>query len=235
MLVVETGDLNGADLPWESANMTESQSDLSERILDTALVLAQEHGWENIRLHDVARALGISLDDIRQHYREKEDLVDTWFDRADAAMLKEAELAGFESLSAHQKLHRLIMAWLGALAPYRRVTRQMLVNKLEPGHLHVQIPALMRISRTVQWLREAAGITASWTRRAFEETTLTGIYLLTFSGWLFDDSPRAERTSRVLDRLLGIADKVACGAPWRQRASAANTGVVGHHNAPGGA
>lgn len=215
--------------------MTESPSDLPDRILDTALVLAQEHGWESIRLHEIAGVLGISLDEIRQYYREKEDLVDAWFDRADAAMLKEAELAGFESLPVRQKLHRLIMVWLGALAPYRRVTRQMLVNKLEPGHLHVQIPALLRISRTVQWLREAAGMTASWTRRAFEESTLTGIYLLTFSGWLLDDSPRADKTRRCLDRLLGIAEKLACGSPWRQHRPATSATVAAHPDAPGSA
>ena len=65
---------------------------LRDAILDTALRLADASSWEAVRLHQVAAALGISLDDIRSHYREKEDLVDAWFDRADRALLEQARL-----------------------------------------------------------------------------------------------------------------------------------------------
>ena len=40
---------------------------------------------------------------------------------------------------------------------YIYITRGMLAYKLEPGHLHLQLPGLVRVSRTVQWFREAAG------------------------------------------------------------------------------
>ena len=47
-----------------------------DRVIDTALRLANERSWEALRLHDVATELGISLNDIRVHFREKEDLVE---------------------------------------------------------------------------------------------------------------------------------------------------------------
>jgi ubiquinone biosynthesis protein COQ9 len=115
---------------------------LREAIVDTAVTIAERSSWEAVHLFDVASELNISLDDIRAHFREKEDLVDAWFDRADSQMLKAAETVEFLSLSPRERLHHLIMAWLDALAAHRKVTRQMIGAKLEPGHLHIQIPAI---------------------------------------------------------------------------------------------
>lgn len=181
----------------------------ADQIVDTALLLAEQRSWEAVRLYDVAAALGVTLDDIRLYFREKEELVEAWFDRADQAMLKEAEKAEFLILPTRQRLHWLIMAWLGALAPHRRVTKQMIFGKFEPGHLHIQIPALMRISRTVQWIREAAHRDAVYLRRALEETGLTTIYLMTFFYWMQDDSPDAIRTRQFLDNRLAAAETLS--------------------------
>lgn len=179
-----------------------------DTIVDAAIMLGEQRHWEAVRLHDVAAATGITLDEIRRHFREKEDLVDAWFDRADSTMLQAAEAPGFAGLSARQRLHRLIMAWLDALAPHRRVTRQMIMAKMEPGHLHIQIPGLMRVSRTVQWMREAAHRDATFVRRALEETALTTIYLMTFFYWMRDDSAACAKTRRFLDRQLITAERL---------------------------
>lgn len=181
---------------------------LGKSIVDTALDLAEQSSWEAVRLHDIADRLDLTLDTIRQYFAEKEALVEAWFDRADQAMLTAATADSFQDLSPRQRLHRLIMAWLEALAPHHRVTRQMILGKLEPGHLHIQIPGLLRVSRTVQWFREAAQRDGTHVRRALEETGLTTIYLLTFSCWLRDTSPDFEHTRRFLDRRLALAERL---------------------------
>ena len=84
----------------------------------------------------------------------------------------------------------------------------MIYGKLEPGHIHIQIPGLMRISRTVQWMREAAHRDATYARRALEETGLTTIYLMTFFYWMNDDSPGSASTSRFLDGWLGLPERL---------------------------
>ncbi len=178
------------------------------RIVEAALDLGEQQSWEAVRLHAVAEATGISLNKERLYFREKEDLVDAWFDRADSAMLQEAEAPDFQELSPRQRLHRLIMTWLATLAPYRNVTRQMIYGKMELGHVHIQIPGLMRVSRTVQWIREAAHLDATHVRRALEETGLTSIYLMTFFYWMKDNTPNSEKTSCFLDGLLGTTEKL---------------------------
>lgn len=179
------------------------------RILDAALELAERSSWEAVRLHAVADHLGLTLTDIQPHYREKEELVDAWFDRADRAMLHDTAQPEFAALDTRGRLERAILAWLEALHPHRRVTREMIVNKLEPGHLHVQVPALLRISRTVQWMREAAGRESTFLWRALEETATTAIFVATFTGWLLDESPNRERTRAALARRLRRAESLA--------------------------
>ena len=180
----------------------------ADQIVNTAVELGEQKSWEAVRLHDVAAALGITLDDVRAHFREKEDIVDAWFERADSAMLKMAQAPDFSFLTPRQRLHRLIMTWLASLYPYRKTTRQMIYGKLEPGHLHVQIPGLMRISRTVQWMREAAERDATYLRRALEESALTSIYLATFVHWMNDSSSGSSRSSRFLDGCLSVAERL---------------------------
>ena len=198
-----------------------------ERILNSALDLAGRKSWESVRLHDVATELQLSLNDVRAHFAEKEDLTDAWFDRADAAMLEEAGKPGFSELSPRERLHRLIMTWLTVLAAHRCVTRQMICGKFEPGHFHYQYAGLLRVSRTVQWLREAAHRDAVLPWRAIEETTLTAIYVAVFFYWMRDDSENAARTAAFLDKLLIRAERLAQWLPGYAGAR------PGHHATPG--
>ena len=180
-----------------------------DRIVDAALKLAETRSWEAVRLHDVAAQLGITLDEVRRHFREKEEIVDAWFDRADSAMLQDAAKPDFLALGARERLQRLMLAWLKALAAHRRATRQMIYGKLEPGHVHYQVTGLLRVSRTVQWMREAAHRDATLPRRALEETALTTIYLMTFFYWMRDESPESVRTANRLERLLAGAQRLS--------------------------
>lgn len=174
-----------------------------EEIVDAALALAAERGWEAVRLHDVAARLCTDLNAVWAHFREKEEIVDAWFDRADAAMLAAAPEAA--QLPPAKRLETLMMRWLDALHPQRRVTRQMIANKLEPGHVHYQWAGLLRVSRTVQWWREAAGRTATLPWRAVEESVLTAVYLATFARWMGDDSHASADTRRFLHARLHCA------------------------------
>ncbi len=195
---------------------------LRDQIVDAALALAGERSWERVRLHDVADRLGVTLADIGRHFREKEEITDAWFDRADRAMLAAAGTPAMAALSARKRFAELLMSWLGALAPHRRVTRQMLAGKLEFGHVHYQFAGLLRISRTVQWLREGARLDEPLPWRALEESALTSIYLATVVHWLNDDSEQSAATRGFLNRLLDRGERLADAVgPWFGRAGAA--------------
>ena len=176
---------------------------MQQQILDKALQLAAESGWERLTLQQVALAMHISLADIYHHFRTKDELVDAWFDRADVAMLT-AQIRA--ELPAKERLQQAIQHWLAALAPYHKINSQMLLYKLEPGHIHLQLGGVMRISRTVQWLREAAGLTASGVARIAQELALTSLFVAVFIYWLGDNSPNQQRSLALLQRKLQCAD-----------------------------
>jgi len=182
--------------------MPMQQPRLHDRILDTALKQAEASSWERLHLHTVAEALNITLDEIRQEFPQKDDLVEAWFDRADRTMLATVRGAGFAYRPLHERLYQVITSWLDALLPHRRLTREMLRYKLEPGHVHLQVLGIMRISRTVQWFRESACQDSTGLQRIFEETVLTAIYLASFARWLFDDSGDSIRSKTFLDKAL---------------------------------
>jgi AcrR family transcriptional regulator len=184
-------------------------NDLRTRILDTALALGENRGWDAIHLHEIAQALDIAVADIQRHYDGKDAIAEAWFDRADAALLAAPQAPGWQELPVRERLHRAIFAWLDALAPHRRLTAQMLRYKLQPEHVHLQALGLTRISRTVQWIREAALLPSVGWRRELEEAALTAMYLTTFACWLNDDSPGAGRTHALLERLLAGAERAA--------------------------
>ena len=70
------------------------------------------------------------------------------------------------------------------------------------------IPAIMRVSRTVQWMREAAQRDTTFVRRALEETALTTIYLATFAYWMQDDSENSQNTREFLAHKLKMAESL---------------------------
>jgi AcrR family transcriptional regulator len=179
----------------------------ADQILDTAMRLANERSWEKLYLHEVATELEIPLQDIHQYFAQKDDLVEAWYDRADQAMLRAAQAPGYTELTLHERLHLLIMRWLDSLAEYKTVSRDMLLYKLEPAHLHLQLQGLLRVSRTVQWIREAAMQDSTHLRRIVEEIGLTSLYLQTFLYWMTDSSAGQSKTRRFLHRRLAIADR----------------------------
>ena len=177
----------------------------ADTILDSALQLAAKTGWEQLTLQQIAAALQISLADIYRHYRQKDDLVDAWFDRADQALLSAVIST---ALPASARLQQAMQHWLAALAPYHKLTGQMLLYKLEPGHIHLQLAGILRISRTVQWLREAASLNARGTARIGQELALSSLFVAVFIYWLNDSSPAQQRSQQILQRKLQCGDAV---------------------------
>lgn len=182
---------------------------MRDDILATALTLAEQSSWEQLSLQQIAAALGISLADIYQHYRSKDELVDAWFDQADKAMLSAVITP---ELPASSRIEQALSCWLNALAPYHKVTGQMLLYKLEPGHIHLQLAGVLRISRTVQWLREAAQLTASGIARIGQEIALSSVFVAVVVYWLNDNSQAQQRSLTLLKHKLQLGDKLGL---WR--------------------
>ena len=187
----------------DAASLTDTRAD-RRRILHASLALGERLGWDAVHLHAVAHEAGCSLRELLQLYPDKDALAEAWFDVADDALLRAAERPGWAGLSAERRLHDAIFAWLEALAPHRTLTAAMLGYKLQPEHLHLQARGAVRVSRTVQAIREVALLADTGWRRELSEAALSGIYLATFACWLRDDTAGSKRTRELLERLLRL-------------------------------
>lgn len=180
------------------------------RVVAAAVRLARAGGgWDAVRVHDVAREAGMPLADVLALFPDRDAIAEGFFDLADQALVACESQAGWARLPARVRLRQAIGAWLAALGPDRGLVRGMLGYKLQPEHLHLQARGIMRISRTVQTIREVALLPAVGWRRELEEAALTSIYLATFASWLADATPRAQRTGRLLETLLSAAERSA--------------------------
>lgn len=180
----------------------------AERIVDAALELADERGWDAVRLHDVAARLGLGLKRVYDLYPDLDAVAEAWLRRADLAMLAAAERADFAALPPPERLQAALVAWFGALGTRRRILRAVLAYKLVPAHLHLQAALVVATSRRVQWLREAALLDARGPRKSVEEFGLTALFVAALVVWLGDTTPEIERTRRFLERRLAAADQV---------------------------
>ncbi|MEE9139157.1 MAG: TetR/AcrR family transcriptional regulator [Alphaproteobacteria bacterium] len=186
---------------------------VAERIVDETIAVAEEVGWDGVRLRTVAERLDVSLADVLEHYRDLDAVADAWFRRAWAAMLAPVP-EGFAAVPARERIHLIMMRWFDALAAHRRLAGEILRAKAYPEHPHHWVPLIFNLSRTIQWVRDIAVLDAGSPRRQVEEIGLTGLFLATLAVWLCDDSPGQSRTRDFLGRRLAGADRLM-GAVWR--------------------
>ena len=184
-----------------------AKAPLERRIVDAALDLAEEVGWDGLRLRRVAERLDVPLAEVLVHFRDLDAVADAWFRRAWAAMLAPPP-GDFAARPARERLHLMTMRWFDALAPHRDVTGQILAAKLYPSHPHHWAPLAFNLSRSIHWLREAALLDATGRRRQMEEVGLSALFLATLAVWRRDDTPDQARTRRILTRRLEDADRL---------------------------
>src|SRR3954452_3038266 len=111
----------------------EDPQSLRDRIVDTAIDLAEQEGWEDLRLRKVAERCGVDLADVLSEFRDIDAVANAWFERALAAMLQPPE-PGFEGRPAGERVHSVMMRWFDATATHRRVNRGVRPAKLFKLH-----------------------------------------------------------------------------------------------------
>lgn len=191
-----------------NASKTAPASPSADMILDRALGLAGDIGWDAFSLSALAADLGLSPADLADHFRDKDALANAWFARARDAMLA-APPRGFARQPVRDRLNILLLRWFDALSPHHAVTVQMLRGKLWPFHPHHYVPMVFDLSRLIQWLRDAAGMTAGGRQRQMEEIGLTLLFLAVLRRWCRDGSPDQAEARAFLARRLDRADALA--------------------------
>ncbi|MFF3098019.1 TetR/AcrR family transcriptional regulator [Streptomyces cyaneofuscatus] len=206
---------NGAAKPAKAAKAASSgKAAKSEQtrtlILETALRLFAERGYDKTTMRAIAQEAGVSTGNAYYYFSSKEHLVQGFYDRIageHAAAVRpvladEAELA--------DRVRGVLLAWLDVAEPYHRFAAQFFKNAADPES------PLSPFSDESVAAREAAisihreTLAGSDTRSDPELAPLLpellwlmqmGLVLF----WVYDRSPGSERSRRLVERTAPIA------------------------------
>ena len=201
--------------PVEGATMAEpgtGPDPLRDRIIDAALAVAEADagggGWYDLRVHLVARRLGVPLEAVLERFRDADAIADAWFARALRAIVRRAR-AGLRRLAAERARARRADALVrrsGGAPPRCR--------QHDPGQAAPVAPAPLGADGLQPVAPDplgAGGGAAGRARRAAAGgggRADPGVPPRALRVWLGDASPGQRRTRAFLRRNLGWLDRL---------------------------
>ena len=173
------------------------------RILEAALKLFRERGFDEATMRDIANAAGVATGAAYYYFPSKEAIVMAFYRRSSAEMQPEIEAALEKQNGLEARLRALIDVKLAHFAPNRGVLRALLRNGADPRH------PLSPFSAGTTEIRDTD---VAWFDRILVDCgiripkdlapRLPGLLWFFQMGviyfWVVDDSPGQERTARML-------------------------------------
>jgi AcrR family transcriptional regulator len=174
------------------------------RILDAALELFRQEGFDTATMRDIARKAGVATGAAYYYYPSKDAIVMGFYQRSNAEMQPKIEAALSEVNGLEKRLCEVIRVKLAHFAPNRGVLRALLRNGADPKH---------PLSPFSPQTKEVRDIDMAWFRRILVdcgvriprdlEPHLPGILWFFQMGviffWVIDESANQTRTERLLD------------------------------------
>jgi AcrR family transcriptional regulator len=190
-----------------STKVTPKAEETGRRILDSALELFRQEGFDITTMRDIARKAEVATGAAYYYYPSKDAIVMDFYQRSCAEMqpkIEAAEAALKPAAGLEARLRELIRVKLAHFAPNRGVLRALLRNGADPKH------PLSPFSPQTKAIRD---IDLAWFRRILVdcgmriprdlELHLPGVLWFFQMGviffWVIDDSPNQGRTARLLE------------------------------------
>jgi AcrR family transcriptional regulator len=172
---------------------------LADRLVDAALALAAQEGWDAVDLPALARRSGVALGLVYGFYDDPLDILAVWMRRVDRRV-KEAVGEPDPDTSARERLFDVLMERFevlnadraGALAIYSSL-------RADPRRVAAGLACL---ARSMVRMLDAAGVDSRGWRGALAVAGLVALWVRVSSVWVEDESPDLGRTMAVLDRAL---------------------------------
>ena len=186
------------------ARITPKAEETGQKILEAALTLFREEGFDKATMRDIAAKAGVATGAAYYYYPSKDAIVMEFYQRSFAEMQPKIEAAIARARGLEARLRELIRVKLVHFTPNRGVLRALLRNGADPAY------PLSPFSPETAEIRE---IDIAWFRSILVdcgvripgdlESHLPGVLWLFQMGviffWVIDDSPNQARTTRLLE------------------------------------
>ncbi|MCF3965323.1 TetR/AcrR family transcriptional regulator, partial [Streptomyces fuscigenes] len=174
-------------------------------ILETALRLFQERGYDRTTMRAIAKEAGVSVGNAYYYFSSKEHLVQGFYDRIAAEHQVAVRPVLDRETGLEERMAGVLRAWLDIAAPYHEFAAQFFKNAADPES------PLSPFSPESEHAREAAisvhrEVLAGSRAKVAEELQgiLPELMWLSQMGlvlyWVFDRSEHSERSRRLADR-----------------------------------
>lgn len=178
-------------------------ADIRARAIRAALDIAATKGWEKATLSGIARKTRTSPAALREHFRDRYDILAAYMGEVDRQVLASARDDGGDS-SPRDRLFDLLMERFDVLNRDRKGVISILLSmRCDPKQAVVILPHLCR---SMGWMLDAAGSPIAGASGTVKTAALTAIYLYVLRIWVGDESPDMARTMAALDKCLGKAE-----------------------------
>ena len=187
-----------------SPKNTPKAEETGRNILDSALELFREKGFDAATMRDIAQRAEVATGAAYYYYPSKEAIVAAFYQRSSEEMQPQMEEALARAKGLEARLRALIGAKLSYFEPNRGVLRSLLRNGADPRHpLSPFSPETAEIRATdMAWFRRI--LTDSGMRIPRDlEPHLPGLLWFYQMGilffWVIDESPKQARTAKLLE------------------------------------
>ncbi|MEU9982797.1 TetR family transcriptional regulator [Streptomyces sp. NPDC050856] len=189
-------------------------------ILETALRLFQERGYDRTTMRAIAQEAGVSVGNAYYYFSSKEHLVQGFYDRiaAEHEAAVRPVLAGGPDLAA--RIRGTLLTWLDVAEPYHRFAAQFFKNAADPeSPLSPFSPESVAAREAAVSVHERV-LSGSDTKTAPElRELLPHLMWLMQMGlvlfWVYDRSEGAERSRRLVERTAPIAARAVALSRYR--------------------
>lgn len=183
-----------------------TQDNIQDKIIDAALILAQQIGWDFVSLRDIADEADVSLSELRGYFDDKHDILTGFGRRIDRKTLERVGESDPDE-SPRDRLFDVMMDRFDVLNDEREAVIAILHSfRAEPKQALLSLPHL---GKSMNWMLEAAGIDTRGYAGLAKIVGLKIVYLKVLREWCADESPDMGKTMASLDKELSRAEKIA--------------------------
>lgn len=192
-----------------STKPTPKAEETGQKILEAALELFREQGFESATMRDIARRAGVATGAAYYYYESKDAIVMDFYLRSCAEMQPKIEAALERTPGLEVRLRELIRVKLVHFGPNRSVLRALLRNGADPRHPLSPFSEETKEIRTIDiaWFGRIlvdCGVRIPHDLQPHLPAVLWFFQMGVILFWVIDESPQQVRT----ERLLSLAAKI---------------------------
>jgi AcrR family transcriptional regulator len=202
------------DLPDQGqAGKTPRSEATRARIVEAALTLFRENGYDRTTMRAIAKEAGVSVGNAYYYFSSKEQLVQGFYDRlAEKHRIQSADVLGTEREFA-ARLRGVMLGWVDVANPYHEFGKQFFVNAADPESPLSPFSPESAPARDAQLAIHRELIEGSTLKLDPElRPELPELIWLYHMGvvlyWVHDRSPGARRTRMLIERTVPLIDRV---------------------------